>query len=186
MRPSWTSDALSPNKGALACSTILVAGGLATVASATEFKVNDDISITTNVTVSAGVSFRTENASSESIFPQNGATVGKVGVAQSATQDDGNLNFDKGDVVTAPITIVADAEFNYRDDVGFFIRGKGVFDAALENHSANFGHAPNGFVPGAELIDDDFNTLAQFSTVAILDAFAFSDFDVAETPVSLR
>ncbi|MEM7669551.1 MAG: DUF1302 domain-containing protein, partial [Pseudomonadota bacterium] len=176
----------STRRSALACSTILVAGGLATVASATEFKVNDDISITTNVTVSAGVSFRTENASSESIFPQNGATVGKVGVAQSATQDDGNLNFDKGDVVTAPITIVADAEFNYRDDVGFFIRGKGVFDAALENHSANFGHAPNGFVPGAELIDDDFNTLAQFSTVAILDAFAFSDFDVAETPVSLR
>ncbi|MBY8975036.1 DUF1302 domain-containing protein [Rhodobacteraceae bacterium NNCM2] len=164
----------------------LVTVGVVAPATAADFKINEDFTVTTNVTVSAGLSVRTENRSSEAIFSGNGAVVGVPGVAQSATQDDGTLNFSKGDIVTAPITVIADAEFNYRDDVGFFIRGKGLYDAALENRGVDFGHAPNNYTPGARLKDSDFNTLAQFAAVTLLDAFAFADVEVADTPISLR
>ena len=170
----------------LACLTVIFAFSLATKTLAEEWKVNDDLSITTNVTTSAGLSLRTEGRSSESIYPGNGAVIGVAGAASSASQDDGTLNFDKGDVVTAPILIVADAEFNYRDDFGFFIRGKAVYDAALENHNANFGHAPNGYTPGARLNDGSFNTLAQFTTAAVLDAFAFGEVELGDIPIELR
>ena len=90
-----------------ACLPVILAFSFATTTSAEEWKVHDDLSITTNVTTSAGLSFRTEGRSSESIFPGNGAVIGVAGTASSASQDDGTLNFDKGDVVTAPISIVA-------------------------------------------------------------------------------
>ncbi|MEM9045949.1 MAG: DUF1302 family protein, partial [Pseudomonadota bacterium] len=181
MQGTWKT-----RRALLACSTVLVASSVAVATNAAEFEVNDDITITTNVSISAGVSFRTEDASSESLFFGNAALRGQSGVAQSATTDDGNLNFDKGDVVSAPITVVADAEFNYRDDVGFFIRGKGVYDAALENRNVPFGHSPNGFVPNTGLNDENFNTLAQFATVAVLDAFVFGDVVVGDVPIDLR
>ncbi|MEM0943628.1 MAG: DUF1302 family protein, partial [Pseudomonadota bacterium] len=166
--------------------TALAVLGLGSTGHGAEFEVNDDITIITNVTLSAGISFRTEDPSSEAILPGNGARVGVAGVAQSATQDDGTLNFDKGDVVTAPITVVADAEFQYRDDIGFFIRGKAVYDAALENKRVNHGHAPNGYAIDSRLNDGNFNTLAQFATATILDAFLFGDVEVADVPIELR
>lgn len=181
MRVRWKS-----RRGILACSTVLVTAAVAGGAGAAEFQVNDDISITTNVSISAGVTFRTEEASSESLFSGNAATLGKVGVAGSATQDDGNLNFDRGDLVSSPFTIVADAEFNYRDDIGFFIRGKGVYDPALDLREVAFGHAPNGFTPGTQLEDEGFNTLAQFATADVLDAFLFSDVVVEDIPIDIR
>lgn len=163
-----------------------IAGGMGSQAGAEEFRVNDDITITTNVTLSAGISFRTEDRSGEAILPGNGARIGAVGTAATATQDDGNLNFDRGDVVTAPITVVADAEFNYRDDIGFFIRGKGVYDAALDNRRAEHGHAPNGYALNEPLNDENFNTLAQFATATILDAFLFGEVDAGPVPIELR
>lgn len=173
-------------KRALSTSVATIALGWAGYAGAAEFDVNDDFSITTNVTVSAGVTVRTENRSSESIFSGNGAAIGVAGRAQSATQDDGNLNFDKGDLVSAPFTALADIEFNYRDDIGFFLRGKAVFDAVLENKRVPHGHAPNGYARGQRLDDEGFNTKAQFSNVDILDAFAFYNTEIADTPVEFR
>ena len=178
--------AQSKLKRILTGTTALVSVAGATGASAAEFRINDDISVTTNVTISAGVSFRTEDPSSEAIFSGNGARVGLAGDAASATQDDGTLNFEKGEVVSAPITVVADAEFNYRDDVGFFIRGKGVYDIALDNTDVNHGHAPNDYAAGQELTDSNFNTLARFATATILDAFVFGEVDAGEVPIELR
>ncbi|MEL6478799.1 MAG: DUF1302 family protein, partial [Pseudomonadota bacterium] len=173
-------------RAALAGTTAVAAIGLINTAVAEEYRVNDDITITTNVSLSAGISFRTEDPSSEAIFAGNGARNGVAGVGGSATQDDGTLNFDKGDVVTAPITVIADAEFNYRDDIGFFIRGKAVYDAALDQQRVNHGHSPNGYAADGFLDDEEFNTLAQFANATILDAFLFGEVDAGPVPIELR
>ena len=155
-------------------------------AHAKEFKVSDDVSATANITASIGASIRTSNTDSNIISPGNAARNGVAGVASSATSDDGTLNFDKGDVVTAPITIIGEIDLNYKRDYGLFFRGKFVHDLALENHEANHGHSANGYDQGGNLDDSNFDNLAQFTNVALLDAFGYGSFEVADRPLELR
>lgn len=155
-------------------------------AMAEEFRLGDNWRATTNITASIGASIRTSDPDSQNVYAANGARQGVTGTASSATQDDGTLNFDNGDIVTAPVSIIADVDLQFNRDYGVFLRGKGVYDLALKNHEANHGHGPNGYAAGDALDDDGFDNLAQFANIALLDAFAYGAFDVADMPLELR
>lgn len=146
-----------------------------------EYKLGENLTANTSVTLKAGVSFRTDDRNNRNITGPNAARVGSTGggTALSSTNDDGNANFDRGDIVSAPLTALAEVDFNYKGDYGLFLRGKAVTDLALEFGDVEHGHGPNGYKKG-ELDDSDFANLAQFSNVALLDAFVYGDFELSD------
>ncbi len=75
-------------------------------------------------TVSIGVSIRAEDADPDIIGRANG------GRANSINYDNGNLNYDKGDVWSAPIKLTSELEAQYKN-VGIFLRGLVFYDYAI-------------------------------------------------------
>ncbi len=141
-----------------------------------------DIEGTFTSTFSVGASWRTEDASNRVISPGN--TLGK-GRAAGGVTDDGNLNYDKGDMFSALFKGVHDLDLN-AGNYGFFTRVKYWYDYELANGKVNHGHAANGYTADAELKMSGFEDLAQESGFEFLDYYAYASFSVADKPVELR
>lgn len=99
--------------------------------------------------------------------------------------DDSGLNWESGDIVSAPITLLGEAEFRY-ENYGAFLRGKAWYDYALENYRVPFGHSSNGYATNHTLDDSDFDNLAKFKGVSLLDAYVYGDFDIGDSPLHVR
>lgn len=110
---------------AVGCSSALALGLLtaAAPAMAGEKQINDDISLKWNLKASVGAISRMESARKENLFA--GDTPG--GTSGSAVSDDGNLNYDGGEVVSAVAKAVGDINLQYRN-YGLFVRAKGWYD----------------------------------------------------------
>lgn len=93
----------------------------------------------------------------------------------SINSDDGRLNFDKGDAVSAPVKLVADVEFDV-GPVSAFMRVKAFHDLVLMDE--------DNFNRGGELSDDGEELTG--SNIDLLDAFITYDFDLANMPVTVR
>ena len=131
---------------------------------------------------SVGASWRTENADNRVISPGN--TEG-VGQASSSTADDGNLNFDKGDMYSLLFKGVHDLDLN-AGNFGFFTRVKYWYDDELANGNVPHGHAANGYEADAKLNTSGFQDLAQDKGFEFLDYYAYGSFDAGSMPVELR
>lgn len=130
--------------------------------------------------VSIGASWRMEERDPALVSTANGGTS-----RGSGSYDDGNLNFDEGDIFTQTFKGVHDLELSY-ENVGAFVRGKYWYDFELEEGGRPHGHTNNGYVPGAELNDRGFNDYAKFSGAEILDAYLFGEFEVGNQILDLR
>jgi len=88
-----------------------------------------------DTTLSWGGRYRMEDPDLAIISPFEGGT------AWSVNGDDGNLNFDKGDIVSNTLKATIDLAFAYQDfekhSIGFFARGSGFYDFALEGDCCN-------------------------------------------------
>ncbi|MGB5892151.1 MAG: DUF1302 family protein, partial [Thermoanaerobaculia bacterium] len=84
-----------------------------------------------DTTLSWGARYRMQERDKSIISPFEGGT------AWSVNGDDGNLNFDKGSFTSNAGKITVDLGFGYlgwkKSTAGFFIRGSGFYDYALEN-----------------------------------------------------
>jgi len=130
-------------------------------------------------TISYGISWRGEDPDSDLIAPPNGGT------SWSQNTDDGNLNFDKGDVFSNIIKGTSEIQID-NGQFGAFGRIKYWYDFALENRSMPHGHGPNFYVPGDKLNDDDFAKFAKFSGLVLLDLFAYGSFELGDNPLDVR
>ncbi|MFC1694767.1 DUF1302 domain-containing protein [Pseudomonadota bacterium] len=130
-------------------------------------------------TISYGMSWR--GASRD----QSLIGVGNGGTAQAVISDDGNLNFDSGDIFSNIIKGTSEIEID-NGQFGGFARIKYWYDFEMMNGGKPHGHSPNSYVSGAELNDDDFHKLAQFSGLYLLDLFAYGTFDLGEMPLDVR
>jgi hypothetical protein len=137
-------------------------------------------SVTTDVSV--GASWRMEDPDNDYLSPGN--TDGK-GKASSSTTDDGNLNYDDGDLYSLQVRGLHDLELTY-DRYGFFTRVKWWYDHALDSEEVDHGHVPNNYEPDQELEMGDFQDLAQESGFELLDYYLFAEIDVGDIPVELR
>lgn len=81
-----------------------------------------DLDLQLNNTITLGVAIRTEDSDSILISQGNGGT------GLSSNFDDGNLNYDKGDIVWAPIYYNGDLNIRWGDHAGAFIRGLVYYD----------------------------------------------------------
>lgn len=163
----------------LASAIALVFAGT-TAAQAAEFDVGD-FKVKFDSVVSYGAAWRMEDQNLRIIHPGN--RVG--GLGQSGVADDGNLNFDKGDMVSSVIKGVHDLSID-GGDYGAFVRFKYWYDDVLKNENVYHGHTATNYTANAKLNNDGFDDFSKGSGFELLDAFVYAYFDVAEMPVNVR
>ncbi len=168
---------------AVGCSSALALGLLtaAAPAMAGEKQINDDISLKWNLKASVGAISRMESARKENLFA--GDTPG--GTSGSAVSDDGNLNYDGGEVVSAVAKAVGDINLQYRN-YGLFVRAKGWYDYVQKEKDVPHGNFPNEFVGGEPLSDDGFDRNSKFQGATFQDVFVHGTFQVNEQPLKLK
>ncbi|MED5239898.1 MAG: DUF1302 domain-containing protein [Pseudomonadota bacterium] len=168
---------------AVGCSSALALGLLtaAAPAMAGEKQINDDISLKWNLKASVGAISRMESARKENLFA--GDTPG--GTSGSAVSDDGNLNYDGGEVVSAVAKAVGDVNLQYRN-YGLFVRAKGWYDYVQKEKDVPHGNFPNEFVGGEPLSDDGFDRNSKFQGATFQAFFVHGTFQVNEQPLKLK
>ena len=132
--------------------------------------------------ISLGASWRTEDPSNRVVSPGN--TMGQ-GRSPTSTTDDGNLNYDKGDMYSLLLRGLHDLDLN-AGNWGVFTRVKYWYDHALAGKSVNHGHAANNYRPNSHLETGDFEPLAQEAGFRFLDYYAYGEFDIGGRPLELR
>ncbi len=168
-----------PVQTALARSALLCMGALAAgAASAAEFQLSDDIEGRWGLGASLGTSVRTTSADRDLIMTGNGGRSG-------SSHDDGNLNFDNGDVFSTIAKVSGEVQLK-RGNFGGFVRAKGWYDYTLENKGVSHGSSANGYQPGAKLNDKDFDRLSRFSGAELTDVYGFWSGDVGSSPLSVK
>jgi hypothetical protein len=130
-------------------------------------------------TISYGISWRGESPDPALIGKGNGGT------GEAILTDDGNLNFDRGDIFSNIIKGTSEIELD-NGQFGAFGRIKYWYDFELENGKVPHGHDPNNYVPAEKLNDSDFADFAQFSGIALLDLFVYGTFDLGDNPLDIR
>src|SRR6056297_185799 len=150
-------------------------------ASAAEFTIGD-IEGSFNSEISIGASWRVDEIDPGLVSPGNFPG----GRASSNTADDGDLNFEDGDIYSLILKGVHDLELTY-ENMGVFLRGKYWYDHELENGSRPHGNLLNQYFPGQELNDADFNDFAKSSGIELLDAFFYADLTIFDNvPLDFR
>ncbi len=127
-----------------------------------------------DTTVSVGAAWRAQGRDPSLVGIANGGT------ARSVNADDGNLNFDKGDLVSLLTKVTHDLELK-RENYGLFLRGTYFYDNAYHNLEVN-GATPNGGVNGFGQAGKD--RLA--SDARLLDAYVRGDFHLGERTLNAR
>ncbi len=131
---------------------------------------------------SVGASWRTESPDAGVLSPGNTDGVGR---ASGSTADDGNLNYDSGDMYSLLFKGVHDLQLS-NDNFGVFTRFKYWYDYALDQDEVAHGHAANGYAPNEKLNTGGFEDLAQESGFEFLDYYAYTDVELGDMPLDLR
>ncbi|TGD76064.1 DUF1302 domain-containing protein [Mangrovimicrobium sediminis] len=159
----------------------LALAGFASQAAALSFEMGPFEGTFTS-TLTVGASWRLEDPDSDVVTPGN--TAGKGGAA-SSTADDGNLNYEKGDMYSLLFKGVHDLDLN-AGNYGFFTRFKYWYDYALDDDKLAHGSAANDYVPNQTLETGDFEDLAKEKGFEFLDYYAYANFDLGSLPVEVR
>ncbi len=130
-------------------------------------------------TITYGISWRAEEQDPALIGIGNGGT------GPAILTDDGNLNFEQGDIFSNIIKGTSELGVD-NGQFGFFGRIKYWYDYELENGSRPHGNSLNNYEAGAELSDDGFADYAKFSGLELLDLFVYGNFDLGDYPLDLR
>ena len=120
--------------------------------------------------VTAGVSYRVEERDPDLV------SIGNGGNGLSSNIDDGNLNYDKGDIAYAPLLVNQDLTLRW-GQFGFFTSGQYFYDPVntnFEEPALNFADRP---AATEEIIGND---------IKLLDAYAFYNGELFEFPFSFR
>jgi len=137
-----------------------------------------------DTTVSAGVTMRTESPDPSLVGITNGGT------ARSVNDDDGNIGFDKGDLVSGVLKATHDLELKYRD-YGVFTRVNYFYDAVASDAS----HREDRFNAAGAAVSDRPDYEYELgkrgrerlgSRIDMLDLFAYGRFDLAGHNLSAR
>lgn len=164
---------------------------------ATEFKVGSEWEGTFDAALTYSTMYRVSD------IDESYLTIGKGGaeaLSQPASnlntnKDDGNRNFDKGDQVSNTLKISYDFElkrkFSNGTTVGFFNRGLALYDNVIMNGETSNDDSTkflnNRFYAGEDIHDFTDGTKDRVGKDAkILDAFAYINGDVGNSPYTLR
>ena len=137
-------------------------------ARALPLEISDDIRGMWNNRIVAAAAFRARDPDRQLVgfnnAPEYPGARGAVSV-----NDDGNLNYRKGDLIAAPIVYTTDLELRYRSQYGFYGKLRSWYDYAGENETVPHGTIGNGYVPDQKLQDSDYYDYNKFSGARVLD-----------------
>jgi hypothetical protein len=151
----------------LASVLVVLPISMATPAAAFQFSLGDEVSGNLDTTLSYGAAWRMKDQDPDLIGTANG------GNAYSVNYDDGNLNYDQGDLINHTAKITSELALNWRN-FGLFVRGTAFYD--FENN--------DGSRQRTELSSDAKDMVGKDAT--LLDAYINWDFDIASAPAQLR
>lgn len=169
----------------------LVAVTVAGPAAAEEYRFGDVTMQFDNI-VSTAVSVRTSDQNCAYIGVANGGCLDKNNIDYDVNSDDGNINVERGELISSPIKILSEVDTKWRD-YGFFARAKAFWNPAaykLGDGEGDFGpvDAPNKQrrpLQDAFRKDDAFNR--ELRQIKLLDAFAYAKFNVLDDlPLDVR
>jgi hypothetical protein len=134
-----------------------------------EYDVGDGkLKVTGSVYV--GVTQRTDLQDRSLVPNVNGAQVGIAGASVSATagrnQDDGNLNFNRGDLAAEVVKGYLTLDYSV-GNYGVVGSVKAWYDYLLENRSMPWGNIPNGYKGGEPLSDSGAIAQSKFSGIVL-------------------
>lgn len=156
----------------------VLAGAVAAPLHAAEFKLaGGQVTGTWNTRVTFGTGIRTTGRSEHLVgkgFRSDGQAKNGDG---GDTADDGNLNYDAGDVYSALFKITTGVDLKWRA-LGLAVSGRAWYDTALKDSDVPQGNQPSGFAPDEPLSDHDFSRSNRFSGAMLLDAYVYGRFDV--------
>ena len=137
------------------------------VARAIEFDIVDGkLGVTGSVVY--GVAIRTATQDCELIPNVNASLVGLTGCAitpnAGKNQDDGNLNFSRGDVWANVLKGYLSLEYRWRE-YGAVASGKAWYDWELADGNRPWGNLANNFAPGQPLSDEGALPRSKFSGI---------------------
>lgn len=139
-----------------------------------------------NSTITLGTQIRTQEPDPKLVFQANAASLGTSGNPLTAqNNDDGNLNFKKGDRVSTVLKALVELRLK-RDHTDLLLRAKTWYDYALEHEDRPWGNVANRYQAGRPLSDDGFSRLASFSGIELLEAYVGQRFVLTGQSVDLR
>ena len=165
--------------------TLINAALLAPVAHALPFEINEDVTGVWNSVVVAAAAVRVKNPDKQ-LVGYNNANQYPGAKGAVSTLDDGNLNYQKGDLVSAPLQYTTDLELRYQRRYGVYGKARSWYDYAGENKDVHHGNVANRYQPDAKLDDGDYQEYNQFSGYEVLDMYAYGNWDIGDTLLTVR
>lgn len=151
-------------------------------AGAAEFRFGD-VSLSIDSIASVGVTVRASKQDCMYIATLNGGCPDGIGQSANINTDDGNINFDQWDVVSAPVKVVSDFEMRW-ENWGAFARVRAYYDHAIYQEAGRNSTAYGSRPLRDHLRGDDARNSAR--GIDLLDAFVFTNFDLGTMPTTLR
>ena len=189
------------------CGLLLRAGlagtllGGAASALAEVYELGDGATLSVGLTTTYQVGVRAEDPSPKAFSPETDTVeVGllqqipllpiayvSTGVPRSYNFDDPNLNFEKGDLITNAFSALLEANFTYRD-YGLSVSGNAFYDTVYHQSNSNSTTFPDGINKMAGEPDEFMGgtRYANGGRFRLLNLFAYGNFDIADTTLSLR
>lgn len=180
---------LQPAKARLGklSAAVIVALAASGGAHAVEFD-SENFDVRLDTTVTAGASWRMEDQDDDLIGKSNlyqietGRSITELygsGIvppgAWSNNNDDGNLNFDKGDTFSRILKVVSELDIRQKNgDYGFFARGLGFYDFELMDGDREFRELSD------RAIED------QGRDIRLLDSYGWANFDIGDRQAQVR
>ncbi len=157
---------LSARSTCLTLLALLLAATFTVPAFAFQFG-SGDLTGSLDSTLSYGLAWRMDDQDPDIVGLSNG------GNAFSVNGDDGDLNYDKGDLISNTAKVTSEVALQYKS-FGLFVRGTAFYD--FENNDGDRARTP--------LSDDALDMVGK--DVDLLDAYVTFDFDVASMPMQIR
>lgn len=130
-----------------------------------------DWALSWDTTLSYGVNYRMESQDRRLIARANG---GKGANVDLINNDDGNLNFRKGDLFSEVAKVVTEMDLNFQNDYGVFVRARGFYDFELKDDERRHREIPERGLDDAG------------SSIDLLDAFVYGSWTVADRALNVR
>ena len=172
---------LAPLHSAIRIACVGLALGQAGQSHALAFQPNDDLKISWDTTLTYALAWRTE---SRDHALSNGFPNPVI-----ANIDDGNNAFDKGSLITNRASFLTEANFNWRQDFGLFMRASGFYDDVYNRSNDNGTGTSNCFAGGGCSQPNHFpdDTIDQHGKdVRMLDSYVYGAWDMGGHDLNLR
>ena len=136
--------------------------------------------------ISAGSAWRTAERDANLIQRTNGSAAGiPANAPHGRNQDDGNLNFDKGETLSRVVKGFLHLAYRH-DTLSAALGAKAWYDDALLHDGRDWGNGPAGYDAGRALSDHGFSRRGSFSGVALMEAWVAGTFTPAGLPLQVR